>query len=137
MKLKRSTASFRSGSARRRLRAAIEAMEPRLLLSTGSITGTIYNDANDNGARDTGEAAHPNESSVVARYFPDGSPDKTFGTNGEIVEQVANSSSEAHDVLVEPDGRIIVVGQDQIGPNDTGYYERFFADGTEDPSFRN
>jgi uncharacterized delta-60 repeat protein len=47
------------------------------------------------------------------RYLPDGTPDRTFGLNtSDFYAQVdwLSPSDEAHDLLVQPDGKIIVVG---------------------------
>jgi uncharacterized delta-60 repeat protein len=87
----------------------------------------------------TGDTADADEQSVVARYFADGTPDLNFGTDGEVIESVANSQSEANDVLVEPDGKLVVVGAHDLDEKFTGftngYAERLNANGTDDPSF--
>lgn len=94
----------------------------------------------------SGDPTSGDEQSVVARYFPDGTPDKLFGGSGtgEIVESVGDSTtgpsqSAAHDVLVEADGDIIVVGGydiDEDFPGQTqSYQERFTAAGVADDTF--
>jgi uncharacterized delta-60 repeat protein len=87
----------------------------------------------------SGTEAAKDEKSVVARYFPDGTPDLRFGTNGSVVQSIQSSESIATAVLVEPDGQIVVAGSYQIDlgfPGHTeGYAERLNADGSLDPSF--
>ena len=86
-----------------------------------------------------GTEAAGDEQSVVARYFPDGTPDRLFGNNGYVVQSVGDSESIATDVLVEADGNIVVVGAHDIDYSfdgeTKGYAERLFPDGTLDPSF--
>src|SRR5581483_10340167 len=49
----------KSRGARRRFFEAVQALEQRVLLS-GSISGTLWNDANGNGVQDTGETGLAN-----------------------------------------------------------------------------
>lgn len=82
--------------------------------------------------------------SVIARYYPDGTPDTTFGGTGEIRETVGGISSQANDVLIDPYGNIIVAGSYQSAPTgpsnystSSGYFDRFTAAGQSDPVFQN
>lgn len=78
--------------------------------------------------------------SVVARYFPDGTLDTSFGTGGEVLQTIGGSTSQANDLLVEPDGNIIVVGdydKNLSYPGESfGYYERLTPTGQLDPTFQ-
>lgn len=48
----------------------------------------------------------------LVRYNADGSPDATFGTAGKVNLDFSLSTwDEGHDVLVQPDGKIVMVGQ--------------------------
>lgn len=47
---------------------------------------------------------------VVARYYPDGSQDDTFGAGG-IVTQRIGRFSQINDVAVQSDGKIVVAGE--------------------------
>ncbi|MGB5167663.1 MAG: delta-60 repeat domain-containing protein, partial [Acidimicrobiia bacterium] len=53
---------------------------------------------------------------AVARYHPDGSLDRSFGTAGKVLVNVGDTSG-AHALALELDGNIIVVGRggDQLG----------------------
>jgi uncharacterized delta-60 repeat protein len=88
----------------------------------------------------TGDPSAGTAESVVARFFPDGTPDLNFGTagTGEVVQAVDGYNSDAEDVLVESDGKIVVVGSDDLDKEYSlychGYVERFNPDGSADAS---
>ena len=46
----------------------------------------------------------------VARYLPDGAPDRTFGTDGMLTTEIDGGSDNAHDIMVQPDGKLVVAG---------------------------
>lgn len=46
----------------------------------------------------------------IARFNTNGSHDPTFGTNGQVRHSLGNSQDVIHDMVVQPNGRIIVVG---------------------------
>ncbi len=50
------------------------------------------------------------------RYYPDGSPDSTFGDNG-VSRLFVGDQCKSHDLRLEPDGRIIVIGQSEYCVN--------------------
>lgn len=62
---------------------------------------------------------------VVARYLPDGTLDTTFGSGGLVF-----TSDPYSDVLVDPDGRIVVAGRRGVEL----VLARFAADGSPDPT---
>lgn len=69
---------------------------------------------------------------VLARLNSDGSPDEQFADGGFYFSEI---SSSANEVVIQPDGKIVVVG-DAEGP--LGYQiflARFLDDGSPDPSF--
>src|SRR5213080_4605522 len=47
---------------------------------------------------------------VTARFNPDGTIDQTFGSNGSVQTTFGDSAAEGNDVVLQPDGKIIVVG---------------------------
>lgn len=71
---------------------------------------------------------------VVLRYYPDGSWEKTFGTNGVCY---IPDVSEGTDVTVMPDGKLMVYGW--LALNNQGYDRsaliQILPNGTLDPSF--
>jgi uncharacterized delta-60 repeat protein len=68
------------------------------------------------------------QSLALSRYHEDGSLDPSFGGDGTVTSDLL---LDARDLLVQPDGRIVAVGQaeDAMGA------VRYLADGTLDPSF--
>lgn len=47
---------------------------------------------------------------AVARFNSDGSLDTTFGIDGRVITNFLGSSDSVRDMLVQPDGKIVVVG---------------------------
>jgi uncharacterized delta-60 repeat protein len=82
---------------------------------------------------------------ALARFAGDGELDGGFGSSGSVLTQVpaeqtgTPSPSQASDLAVDPDGRIVVVGQylgDYREPNSFGWaVVRYRADGSRDSSF--
>lgn len=64
----------------------------------------------------------------------DGSLDPTFGTAGKVITHAADED-EAYDITIQPDGRIIVVGNCKYGDDQDIVLIRYNADGTLDNSF--
>lgn len=72
---------------------------------------------------------------ALARYNADGSPDTTFGNNGQVTTDFAGLGDRAAAVAIQPDGEIVVAGSG--GPLNTGGFAvaRYFSDGQIDTSF--
>lgn len=71
---------------------------------------------------------------VAARYNPDGSLDQSFGNGGYAV----NGEGTANWVLLQPDGKIVLIGTVAIFRNGSDFVlARFNTDGTPDQSFGN
>jgi uncharacterized delta-60 repeat protein len=74
---------------------------------------------------------------AVARLNSDGSPDTTFGGDGTILATF-DGWSEGEDVAIQPDGKIVVVGNagSYNAPTSTDFaLVRYNADGSLDTSF--
>jgi uncharacterized delta-60 repeat protein len=74
----------------------------------------------------------------VARYEADGTLDPTFGTGGAQTTGFDNGDGRdhAHGLALQPDGRIVVVGEsEQQGQGIQFAVARFLPDGTLDTSF--
>jgi len=73
---------------------------------------------------------------LVLRYNANGSLDTTFDADGIVRTDFAGGHDRAHDVGVQPDGKIVVVGYTITGslPFDTSV-ARYLPDGTLDTSF--
>ena len=81
------------------------------------------------------------ENVAVVRYNPDGTPDDAFGQHGvAIVDVLADDDDSGEGVVLQRDGKIVVVGRagDFVGPGgNPGSFlvARLKLDGTLDPAF--
>jgi uncharacterized delta-60 repeat protein len=71
---------------------------------------------------------------VVARYNPDGSLDTTFGTGGTVTTDFGGNDA-ASDVVIQPDGKIVVVGSSVDVAQVTSDLARYQPNGSLDLSF--
>jgi uncharacterized delta-60 repeat protein len=71
---------------------------------------------------------------ALARYNPDGSADRTFGDGGRVATQL-EPLQESHDLAIQDDGRIVVVGSPTYGGAGISSLARYNPDGTTDISF--
>lgn len=81
----------------------------------------------------------------VVRFNEDGSVDESFGTNGKIHGSIRKFDDPAMDLAIQPDGKIVIMGQSQTGPPPAHqktrsnpidvYVARFNADGSPDYTF--
>jgi uncharacterized delta-60 repeat protein len=71
---------------------------------------------------------------TMARYNPDGTLDGTFGTNGIAKTSLASNSVNS-DLLLQPDGRLVVVGTTRLDGTDRSALARYDRNGLLDPSF--
>ena len=75
---------------------------------------------------------------LVARYNPNGTLDTTFGDGGHALANFSSNWDGATDALLQPDGRIVLVGWSIVN---SPYYSfalaRFNSDGSFDQSFGN
>jgi len=79
--------------------------------------------------------ADPDEMLVV-RLNPNGSPDTTFNGTGRWVSSFGTGERGAYDLLVQPDGRILIGGQNHGATSDyDAVLIRFRANGSLDPTF--
>jgi uncharacterized delta-60 repeat protein len=100
------------------------------LQSDGKIiaAGTVFVDFNPGESSDTDFA--------LARYNPDGTPDATFGSGGQVSTDFVGFEDDAFSVLIQPDGKIVAVGS----ANDPAtFYDfaaaRYLSNGTIDTTF--
>jgi uncharacterized delta-60 repeat protein len=84
-----------------------------------------------------GEYANDNTGDMlVMRFLPDGTADNQFGTGGVVHIGTVAFKDEANDVLVQPDGKIIVAGYlGQAGNSARVGVARLNANGTPDTGF--
>jgi uncharacterized delta-60 repeat protein len=90
------------------------------------VVGTTYQD-ND----------FSDEDFAVARYNPDGTLDKTFGTGGKVQTDFLGLAAVASSVVVQPDGKIVVAGGAFLLFTFAGDFKvaRYNPDGSLDTSF--
>ncbi len=79
---------------------------------------------------------------AVVRYMPDGTPDDTFGQHGvAIVDVLADENDSAGGIVLQRDGKIVVVGRagvldpSRVGNPGSFLVTRLNLDGTLDPAF--
>ena len=76
---------------------------------------------------------------VITQHFGTGVPDPSWGVNGLVVTSAGTSADDiARDVLVEPDGKVAVLGQDgDTGSLDETFWivARYETDGTLDATW--
>jgi uncharacterized delta-60 repeat protein len=70
---------------------------------------------------------------ALMRFMPDGTPDNTFGGDGQLNGGTQFSSDRYRSLLLQPDGKLIIVGETDTNSKHILY--RFNTDGTTDNSF--
>ena len=91
------------------------------LQSNGKIVVAGHNDSKDFG---------------VARLNTNGTMDSTFGGgDGIIITDFGGSNDKAHDLVIETDGKIVVVGQTNAGGDNDFAVARYTTAGALDTSF--
>jgi uncharacterized delta-60 repeat protein len=74
---------------------------------------------------------------ALARYNPDGSLDQSFSDDGKVITGFGNID-EAHAIVLQPDGKIILAGDTSASPGIPEFdfaLERYNPDGSLDKSF--
>jgi uncharacterized delta-60 repeat protein len=74
---------------------------------------------------------------LLVRYMPDGSLDETFGDNGTVRSDLTNYSDNANDMVLQPDGKIIVGGYITSIIKGSALLVRYNTNGSLDSSFGN
>ena len=73
---------------------------------------------------------------AAARYNADGTIDKSFGTKGRVRLHFGSCCEEAHSVLLQGDGKIVLVGYPDSESSDSDFVlARLDAGGVLDPGF--
>ncbi|MFT3896268.1 MAG: delta-60 repeat domain-containing protein [Thermomonas sp.] len=90
--------------------------------------GTDYVNFSSDASSDTDFA--------IARYEPNGSPDFSFGSGGQVATDFERLNDDAFAVLVRPDGRIVAVGSSRDPLSDYDFAAvRYMPDGQLDAAF--
>ena len=74
---------------------------------------------------------------VTVRYNPNGSQDPTFGSGGVVTTDFVGSVDNAGEVLVQPDGKILVAGISSSASDFDFAIVRYNPNGSLDPTFGN
>lgn len=72
---------------------------------------------------------------ALARYNSDGSLDNTFNTDGKLILELGPGDTFAHDMKLQPDGKIVLAGSIFNGSDNDVLVVRLNADGSEDETF--
>ncbi|HJX27732.1 MAG TPA: hypothetical protein VJ885_07435 [Thermoanaerobaculia bacterium] len=79
-----------------------------------------------------------NSDLALAQYNPDGSLDTTFGNGGWLVLEITGAHEQPTDMVLQPDGKIVLVGFVFRGTGEAdSLLVRFLADGNLDSAFGN
>ncbi len=84
------------------------------------------------------DVTETNSDMFIARFLPDGSLDATFNGTGLVIRDLHSTpdAEEAYEVLLQPDGKIVLCGFTGPDPAYTELVvERYLDDGSFDPSF--
>jgi uncharacterized delta-60 repeat protein len=76
---------------------------------------------------------------ALARYNSNGTLDTSFGSGGEVLTSLGQWTSHANALLLQPDGKLIVVGETPTSSAGDSIWEmgRYIADGSLDATFGN
>lgn len=80
-------------------------------------------------------AGNDEDKVLLARYLPDGRLDKNFGNKGKVRTDFTSTSDKINDMVLQPDGKIIVAGKTDKFYIDSLLIARYSSDGSLDNSF--
>ncbi|MFP6671236.1 MAG: Ig-like domain-containing protein [Pirellulaceae bacterium] len=80
-------------------------------------------------------AGQANDHFALARFNSDGTLDTSFGTAGKVYTTVGATGSQIHRVVLQPDGKLIAVGQASNGVDQDFAVVRYTLDGALDTTF--
>ena len=87
------------------------------------------------GRTNSGDPNHTDYDFVVMRYDVDGSLDNGFGTEGIMITIFGTEDEVATSVAVQPDGKIVAVGQTTFFQDSDFALARYQSDGTPDTTW--
>jgi uncharacterized delta-60 repeat protein len=97
---------------------------------SGGIAGISFNTGQGIAVQPDGKIVAGVEHIYLLRLNPDGSPDLNFGVGGLAVDNYLVDTTGTHTILLQPDGRIIILGADTDST-----VTRFNGNGTLDRTF--
>lgn len=72
---------------------------------------------------------------ALARLDPSGTPDPGFGTDGFAFTDLSGGDDLAEDLVLQPDGKVVLIGRRTSGASTDLAITRYLANGTLDTSF--
>jgi uncharacterized delta-60 repeat protein len=72
---------------------------------------------------------------ALARYNPDGKLDPNFNGTGKVTTAIGSDVDSAHDLALQPDGKLVVAGFSFNGSRDVFALTRYNPNGGLDPNF--
>lgn len=72
---------------------------------------------------------------AIARYKPDGTLDESFGINGKLVTDFGGMLDAASDIIIQPDGKIVLAGKKEVHDDTVFAAARYLENGQLDPCF--
>jgi uncharacterized delta-60 repeat protein len=108
-----------------------------LVLPVGNVTGLLLQSDNKIVAAGVTYNGSATASDFhLLRLEPNGELDKSFGSNGGIVFfDFSQTNDQAFGAVLQPDGKIVLVGSTAVGNRSDFAFARFKADGQLDTSF--
>jgi uncharacterized delta-60 repeat protein len=101
---------------------------------TGTLIGTYDGLVDPN--RNVLVSGYAGTDFFVMRFLPDGSVDTSFGNNGVFMYQPSSSGwGNGRGLALQPDGKIIAVGQQSVGRGTASVVLRLNTNGTLDSTF--
>jgi uncharacterized delta-60 repeat protein len=84
----------------------------------------------------SGTSCKANCDAALARYNPGGTLDTTFGGDGKVKTDFGGGDNSSGDIVIQPDGKIVVAGSISIGVDDRDFaVYRYLSNGSLDPTF--
>lgn len=71
----------------------------------------------------------------LVRFTASGNPDSTFGSAGRVSTDFGGPDDEARGIVLQPDGKLVVVGFTGTGPSQDMALARYNSNGTLDTTF--
>ncbi len=84
---------------------------------------------------DSNESSYDIPLQAFAMGAGGGSTDPSFGNDGIVATDFAGTNDQAHDVVTQSDGNIVVAGYSRVGSTDDFAVARYLPTGGLDPSF--
>jgi uncharacterized delta-60 repeat protein len=105
---------------------------------TGKVVTPLFGNAKAVVIQPDGKIVVTGTSFVTVRYNPNGSLDTSFDGDGIVMTKLDNFSFGALDVVLQTDGKIVAVGDIQIGQDNAAFaVVRYNTNGSLDTSFDN